>query len=132
MYWQREKRRCVIGIERGLVRGLPLDLLGEHDAVLDRHAGALAQVGRRRVRGIAEQHDATAVPGTVEELPFQRPVDHAAVVDDLLAQRGDAGAAARACSRIAAASWPSFRSAGCPALASSRTCTSASDSGTRP
>ena len=58
MYAQRSKRRAGSALKRRVDVGVPRQFLGQHEAVLDGHAGALAQVRRGGVRGIAEQHHA--------------------------------------------------------------------------
>ena len=49
-------------LERGGHGHVLRQLLGEHDAVLDRLGGALAAVRRGSVRRVADQHDPPAMP----------------------------------------------------------------------
>src|SRR5437773_2215062 len=44
------------------------ELVGEHDRVFHRHARALSEIRRQRVRGVAEQRDAAACPGLLAHL----------------------------------------------------------------
>src|SRR5439155_19903599 len=44
------------------------ELVGEHDRVFHRHARALSEIRRQRVRGVAEQRDAAACPGLLTHL----------------------------------------------------------------
>src|SRR5690554_481395 len=78
-----------VGAERLLARVGTLQLLGEHDGVLDRHAGALPEMRRRRVHGVADQHDPALVPVAGEELPFERLVYDLVVVLNLPRELGD-------------------------------------------
>src|SRR4051812_25362917 len=43
-------------LQRRLHRGVAAQLLGEHDGVLDRHAGAIRDVRRGGVRGVPDEH----------------------------------------------------------------------------
>src|SRR5690606_20066611 len=72
-----------------LVRLGARQFLGEHDRILDRHAGALAEVRRRRVHGVADQNDTPFVPVARDELPLQWLVDDLVVVANLLRELRD-------------------------------------------
>src|SRR5206468_9903801 len=55
--------RRLVGLERGGKVALQLlDLVGEADRVLDRHAGTLRQILQHRMRRIAKERDAAAAP----------------------------------------------------------------------
>ena len=61
-----ERRRHIVGV---------IDLLGEHDGVLDADACARSEMGRRRMHRIADEDDAAFRPRPRQQKRFQRPED---------------------------------------------------------
>src|SRR4029078_3536863 len=54
-----------------------VQLLGQHDRILDCHAGARRQLRTRRVRSVADEDDIAAMPGCRQKKCFERPEDDA-------------------------------------------------------
>ena len=72
---QRSQRRSSNAARAAGDRRCLVQLLGQHDGVLDADAGAGGEMRGRRVHGVADQHDAPFRPRTWQEEQFERTVD---------------------------------------------------------
>ena len=73
----RQRGRDAVGL---------LQRFAQHDGILNRHARPLTEMRSGSVNRVAHQHDASLIPGIVDEQLFQRLIDDLVVVNDMRVQ----------------------------------------------